>query len=119
MIFLYNYIFIIGNVFNVEKQDDLLFYLMQKFKKYMDKNFNIIINSNDIDYIQKYIDIEHINKYYELYSDFWIKKSDIVVAHRDIISNCVESLKKINKYKKDFNNEIINKIADEIENADD
>ena len=108
---LYNhYIFIIGNVFNVEKKDDLLFYLMQKFKKYMDKNFNIIINSNDIDYIQKYIDIKHINKYYELYSDFWSKNSDIVVAHRDIISNCVESLKKINKYKKDFNNEIINKI---------
>lgn len=116
---LYNhYIFIIGNVFNVEKQDDLLFYLMQKFKKYMDKNFNIIINSNDIDYIQKYIDVEHINNYYELYSNFWRKKSgidlnakiDIVIAHRDIISNCVESLKKINKYKKDFNNEIINKI---------
>lgn len=95
-----SFIFIVGNVFNINKQDKLLFYLMEKFKLCMKEKFNIMINSNDIDYIQNYInDFNNIQKYYKLYSDYWESGNDIVVAHKDIIDNCVENLIQINEQK--------------------
>ncbi len=95
-----SFIFIVGNVLNINKQDKLLFYLMEKFKLCMKEKFNIMINSNDIDYIQKYInDFNNIQKYYKLYSDYWKSGNDIVVAHKDIIDNCVKSLIQINEQK--------------------
>lgn len=110
------YIFIVGNVFNINKQDVLLYYLMNKFKLCMEDRFNIMINSNDIDYIQQYIKDLHITDYYNLYSDYWDSRTDIVVAHRDIIDNCVKSLKEINENKLNYktpeknNFDYINKI---------